>query len=56
MCDNVKSDLFFKRSLICYSVGNCSIAHAGWLGAGSMKEVDVKQYGRNKVVLHIMKG
>ena len=56
MCDNVKSDLFFKHSLICYSVGNCNIAHAGWLGAGSMKEVDVKQYGCNKVVLHIIKG
>ena len=36
-------DLFFKHNLICYCVGNCNIAHAGWLGAGSMKEVDMKQ-------------
>ena len=43
MCDNVKSDLLFKHSLICCCVGNCNITHAGWLGAGSMKEVDVKQ-------------
>ena len=43
---NVKLDLFFKffkHSLICYCVGNCNIAHAGWLGADSMKEVDMKQ-------------
>ena len=43
MCDNVKSDLLFKHSFICCCVGNCNIAHAGWLGAGSMKELDVKQ-------------
>ena len=31
--------LFFKHSLICYCDVNCNIAHAGWLGAGSIKEV-----------------
>ena len=56
MCENVKSDLFFKHSLICCCVGNCNIAHAGWLGVDSMKEVDVKHQGCNEVVLHIMKG
>ena len=49
MCDNVKSDLLFKHSLICYCVGNCNTAHAGWLGAGSMKEVDVKQLRMQRV-------
>ena len=39
-----------------YYVGNFShlaILRVGWLGADSVKEVDVKQWGHNKVKLYM---